>query len=353
MLPRRTSICGVTSSANWKRGASDFSQHSVLLTKQEVKTRQSIVDLFLARFTLSVIEANALLSSNVPVGPKFLAAMDRAQAICDDRRVLMVGEDSPSKAGLDIMAVTVAHLEKAYDKLVRWCSSEFRSMAGAAMRLSKYPTSSAKSRAASAHVQSSSRASPSPLPPYHTHHKPPLTPSEALPMLAQTRQSATLSSLTSALTTGSASGRSSTRPIELHAHDALRYTGDMLAWVHQAIAAERVFLETRLGIDAGARMLSAVRAPARAADEWLLDLTYIVDTLAPHARAARKRGAVHVQVEARVRELINEHYEDVLRDSGLHDAVRACEHTAPDVPLSLVPACTPSALRAALSAFAH
>jgi len=54
-----------------------------------------------------------------------------------------------------------------------------------------------------------------------------------------------------------------------------------------------------------------------------------------------------------VRELINEHYENVLCDSGLHDAVRACEHTAPDEPLSLVPACTPAALRGALTAFAH
>ena len=26
------------------------------------------------------------------------------------------------------MAVTAAHLAKAYDKLIRWCSSEFRSM---------------------------------------------------------------------------------------------------------------------------------------------------------------------------------------------------------------------------------
>jgi hypothetical protein len=26
------------------------------------------------------------------------------------------------------MAVTASHLEKAYDKLVRWCSSEFRAM---------------------------------------------------------------------------------------------------------------------------------------------------------------------------------------------------------------------------------
>jgi hypothetical protein len=65
-------------------------------------------------------------------------------------------------------------------------------------------------------------------------------------------------------------------------------------------------------------------------------------------------------------------YENVLRDSGLHDAVRAYQHTAPDVrplpmtythtetifsgvqePLSLVPTCTPAALRGGLSAFAH
>jgi hypothetical protein len=61
----------------------------------------------------------------------------------------MAGEESPSKAGfvsclsiytriispdilvfsrLDIMAVTSAHLEKACDKLLRWCSIEFRGM---------------------------------------------------------------------------------------------------------------------------------------------------------------------------------------------------------------------------------
>jgi hypothetical protein len=111
-----------------------------------VKTRQSIITLFLARFTLSAEEANALSSPEVPVGPTFFAAVDRAQAIRDDCRVLMAGEDSPSRAGfvffsiqstltysrcfyrLDIMAVTSAHLEKASDRLLRWCSVEFRSM---------------------------------------------------------------------------------------------------------------------------------------------------------------------------------------------------------------------------------
>ena len=58
---------------------------------------------------------------------------------------------------------------------------------------------------------------------------------------------------------------SKARPIELHAHDPIRYLGDMLAWVHQAIAAECEFLESLFGLggqeDEGRarRMVGAVR----------------------------------------------------------------------------------------------
>ncbi|RXW16783.1 hypothetical protein EST38_g9072 [Candolleomyces aberdarensis] len=48
-----------------------------------------------------------------------------------------------------------------------------------------------------------------------------------------------LTSFLTALTRGGPSGLP--RLIELHAYDPLRYVGDMLAWVHQAIAAEREF----------------------------------------------------------------------------------------------------------------
>jgi len=36
------------------------------------------------------------------------------------------------------------------------------------------------------------------------------------------------------------------RPIELHSHDPLRYVGDMLAWLHQAIASEREHIQALL-----------------------------------------------------------------------------------------------------------
>ena len=49
------------------------------------------------------------------------------------------------------------------------------------------------------------------------------------------------------------------RPIEIHAHDPLRYIGDMLAWVHQAIAGEHEFLDSLFGIKGDRRMVGSVR----------------------------------------------------------------------------------------------
>lgn len=37
------------------------------------------------------------------------------------------------------------------------------------------------------------------------------------------------------------------RPIEMHAHDAKRYLGDMLAWVHQSLASEKDLLTSLFG----------------------------------------------------------------------------------------------------------
>lgn len=60
------------------------------------------------------------------------------------------------------------------------------------------------------------------------------------------------------------------RPIELHAHDPLRYVGDMLAWVHQAIAAEREFLESLFGASSARRMVGAPREFAQSEEEaWM------------------------------------------------------------------------------------
>jgi conserved oligomeric Golgi complex subunit 6 len=64
-----------------------------------VEVKQSIISLFLSRFTLTEDEVEAMTSRDVPVGKRFFLAMDKTEKIRDDCRVLMAGEEGPTKAG--------------------------------------------------------------------------------------------------------------------------------------------------------------------------------------------------------------------------------------------------------------
>ena len=77
--------------------------------------------------------------------------------------------------------------------------------------------------------------------------------SDTLAFLSEARQSTLLALFLEALTRSGPSGLP--RPTELHAHDPIRYVGDMLAWVHQAIAAECDFLESLFGLKGQTRMV--------------------------------------------------------------------------------------------------
>ncbi|KAJ8080656.1 Golgi transport complex subunit 6 [Marasmius tenuissimus] len=219
--------------------------------RQEVEEKQTIIALFLSRFTLTDDEVQAVTSRDVPVGKKFFTAMDKTEHIREDCRVLMSGEDGPTKAGLDIMASTSSYLEQGYEKIFRWCSYEFLHI-GRDVQLEVSPTMS--------EAVARLRKRPELL-------------SEALTALSQTRQSALQTSFVTALTRGGPSGLP--RPIELHAHDPMRYVGDMLAWVHQAIAAEREFLEGLFGVTSHGRMVGSVRtfhAKNTEEEEWIREL---------------------------------------------------------------------------------
>lgn len=95
--------------------------------------------------------------------------------------------------------------------------------------------------------------------------------SEGLSLLSQTRQATFMNGFMDALTRGGPGGLP--RPIELHAHDPMRYVGDMLAWVHQAIAAEREFLESLFGVKGDRRMVGSVRNFSKSdEEEWMSEL---------------------------------------------------------------------------------
>lgn len=203
--------------------------------REATAARQSIISLFLSRFTLTEEETQAVASRDVPVGPQVFAAMDRIEKIRIDCRVLMSGEEGETKAGLDIMSLTASLLDQAYNKLARWTSFEFRQM-GKDASLDVAPL-----------MQEAV---------LRLRQRPELL-NDSLKILTEVRQATLLSSFLEALTRGGPGGLP--RPIELHAHDPTRYVGDMLAWVHQAMAGEREFLESLFGVRGDNRMVGSVR----------------------------------------------------------------------------------------------
>ena len=63
----------------------------------------------------------------------------------------------------------------------------------------------------------------------------------------------------------------SARAIDIHAHDPLRYLGDILAWTHQAVAGEKEILTLIFGVAASSR--SSDLEPG--SERWLEDGTII------------------------------------------------------------------------------
>jgi len=231
--------------------------------------KQSIVTMFLSRFTLTDEETEIVTSRDVPVGSRFFDTMDKTERIRQDCQVLMAGEDGPTQVGLDIMSSTSSNLEQAYEKIFRWCSFEFRQM-GREVQVEVSPTM----REAITRLrqrQELLRYSFLNLKRIFPRVLIPFTFSEALAFLSQSRQTVLLNAFTNALTRGGPGGLP--RPIELHAHDPMRYVGDMLAWVHQTIAAEREFLESLFDVKSDMRMVGSVRKFGKnEEDEWTQEL---------------------------------------------------------------------------------
>lgn len=152
------------------------------------------------------------------------------------------------------MAASSDYLDLGHQKLFRWCSFEFRHL-GRDTTLEVSPTMREAVRRLRKHstllkyvqglISSFNCADV------------PLNFSDALKNLTSVRQATILQAFLDALTRGGPGGLP--RPIELHAHDPTRYVGDMLAWVHQAMAGEREFLESLFDVKGDGRMVGSVR----------------------------------------------------------------------------------------------
>ncbi|KAJ0115924.1 hypothetical protein J7T55_004093 [Diaporthe amygdali] len=188
--------------------------------RRQVETKQQVLASFNKHFLLSEDELSALSSTAEPVDDAFFTVLAKAKGIRKDCEVLLGFENQA--LGLEIMENTSKNLNLAFQKLYRWIQREFKTL----------------------NLENPQMGSPIRRALRVLAERPSLF-QNCLDLFAETREQLLSDSFHTALTGSSASGIEdrSVKPIELVAHDQLRYVGDMLAWIHSAAVSEREALE--------------------------------------------------------------------------------------------------------------
>ncbi|CAI5988671.1 unnamed protein product [Closterium sp. NIES-65] len=194
--------------------------------------RQQLVAAFLRSYQLSPQEVQALREDEI--SEKFFEALNRVQALREDEisekffealnRVHEIHANCKlllrthhQRAGLELMDLMAVYQEGAYERLCRWVQAECRSLGDSD---GDTPEVGPLLRTAA-----------------HCLKDRPVLFRYCTEEVANTRHNALFRRFIAALTRGGPGGMP--RPIEVHAHDPLRYVGDMLAWLHQALASEK------------------------------------------------------------------------------------------------------------------
>ena len=186
---------------------------------KQLEMKAKVVDTFLDKFELKPEEREVLNAPrNGAISDSFFKVMDRVKRIHEDCKVLL--RTSQQRAGLEVMEAMAMHLETAYEQLYHWTQQRCRSLN------TDYPEIDPNLRAALKELQ----------------HRPILL-QYCVDEYSIARRMALVRCFIDALTREGSSGR----PIELHSHDPVRYCGDMLGWLHQAIATENDHIAGLLG----------------------------------------------------------------------------------------------------------
>nr|ATB19484.1 putative COG7 [Juniperus indica] len=226
--------------------------------KQELEStmqRQEIVSCFLRDYQLSPEEVNALREEEL--NENFFKALARVQEIHNNCKMLL--RTHHQRAGLELMDMMAVYQEGAYERLCRWVQTECRNLGDndtpEVTDLLKTATRCLKER--------------------------PVLFKYCAEEVANTRHNALFRRFISALTRGGPGGMP--RPIEVHAHDPLRYVGDMLGWLHQALASERELILALFSPDATVNIGPTARRFSRDVDGIYVkpetDMSFILDRI--------------------------------------------------------------------------
>ncbi|CAK7340516.1 unnamed protein product [Dovyalis caffra] len=217
--------------------------------------RQDIVSCFLHDYQLSNQEINAL--RNEDLNDNFFKALSHVQQIHANCKVLL--RTHHQRAGLELMDMMAVYQEGAYERLCRWVQAECRKLGDTdnpeVGELLKTAVRCLKER--------------------------PVLFKYCAEEVANMRHNALFRRFISALTRGGPGGMP--RPIEVHAHDPLRYVGDMLGWLHQALASERelvlVLLDPDAVVDTGLTINQFSKSLENGTGKTESDLTFVLDRI--------------------------------------------------------------------------
>ncbi|OTA99498.1 hypothetical protein M426DRAFT_325092 [Hypoxylon sp. CI-4A] len=218
---------------------------SLMTQKRNIETKQQVLKAFREHFVLTDDEVASLTLTAEPVDDRFFAVLAKAKRIRKDCEFLL-GFESQT-LGLEVMDQTSKNLNQAFQKLYRWVQKEFKTL-----NLENPQINSSVRRAIRVLAERPSLFQ------------------NCLDFFAEAREQILSDAFYLALTGTSAAGSkdNSVKPIELAAHDPLRYTGDMLAWTHSAAVSEREALEI-LFISDGNEIAKGIQE-GRENEMWML-----------------------------------------------------------------------------------
>ena len=261
---------------------------TLLSQKQELETKKQLLDAFNKHFIITEEDTIVLTSAPEKVDEEFFAILKRVKQIYVDCQVLLGSENQ--RLGLELMDQSSRKLNMGYQKLYRWIQKEFKNL-----NLENPQISSIIRRALRALAE-----------------RPSLFQS-CLDYFAEAREHVLTDAFYAALTGSSIENDQNpmTKPIEFHAHDPLRYVGDMLAWTHSATVSERESLET-LFISEGDEISKGFIA-GREAEPWTAaDGEVFDDRKALGDLVNRNVAGVARALRQRVEQVIQNHEDPVL-----------------------------------------
>ena len=205
---------------------------SYLENRRNVISTQSIeIESFLSRFQLSNTEIDLLYNSNLNISQSansFFEALTRLKSAYSDCKGMV--EKNSYSVGFELLEVLGQHQDVAYRHLFEWVKAKCEVLAENGV--SEDIDTNTKLQIAIRFLK-----------------KIPMYFSQCQDLLVNSRRTQLVQKFIVALTQGETTNSVSKnlRAIDIHSHDAVKYVGGMLAWMHQTIASEQEFLEAIFG----------------------------------------------------------------------------------------------------------